>query len=89
MINNCSVLQYGSTIADNYKDSSSYADRLKSIENKCSPDIAGTARVPMDFTGPGGRVVEDPCEAQAVAIAEAHHWRVNDQTIQSIYAAIR
>ena len=64
---------------DNYKESTSYIDRLKSIENQCgsSEAVSSGTRVPMDFTGPGGRVVEDPCEARAVAIAEAHNWRVS------------
>ena len=34
------------------------------------------ARVAMDFTGHGGRVVDDPIEAVGVAIEEGQHWRV-------------
>lgn len=29
----------------------------------------------MDFTGPVGRVVEDPLEAMAIAAAEGHVWK--------------
>ena len=29
----------------------------------------------MDFTGSYGRVVDDPEEAKAIALAEAHSWR--------------
>ena len=33
-------------------------------------------RVAMDFSGPdGGRVIEDPNEAEGAAIEEAHGWR--------------
>lgn len=76
------VFQYGTQLRDNYKGSTSYSEQLRGIEDD-SPystleeGSAGTARVAMDFTGPGGRVVEDPTEAQAVAIAEVHHWRVS------------
>ena len=31
----------------------------------------------MDFTGNGGRIVNDPNEALGVAIEEVHHWRVS------------
>ena len=37
----------------------------------------GIARVPMDFTGAGGRIVNDPNEALGVAIEEVHNWRVS------------
>lgn len=38
------------------------------------------SRVAMDFTGTGGRVVDDPNEAIGVAIEEGHQWRVRTCT---------
>lgn len=29
----------------------------------------------MDFTGPYGRIVEDPQEAKAIAVAEGYFWK--------------
>ena len=33
------------------------------------------SRVAMDFTGPYGRIVEDPQEAKAIAVAEGYFWK--------------
>lgn len=33
------------------------------------------SRVAMDFTGSQGRIVEDPKEAKAIAVAEGYSWK--------------
>lgn len=33
------------------------------------------SRVAMDFTGSVGRIVEDPKEAKAIAVAEGYSWK--------------
>ena len=33
------------------------------------------SRVAMDFTGSVGRIVEDPQEAKAIAVAEGYSWK--------------
>ena len=35
----------------------------------------------MDFTGHGGRVIDDPNEALGVALEEAQHMRVSEHVI--------
>jgi len=39
------------------------------------PNESIRSRVAMDFTGPYGRIVEDPQEAKAIAVAEGYFWK--------------
>ncbi|XP_070565817.1 growth factor receptor-bound protein 14-like isoform X2 [Ptychodera flava] len=51
--------------------------KLNDLRATSSPKAirAGSDRVAMDFTHQHGRVVQNPTEAMAVAIAEGHEWR--------------
>ncbi|KAJ8920683.1 hypothetical protein NQ315_004822 [Exocentrus adspersus] len=60
-----------------------FANRLKNVENNGdSKKTAGRvskesirSRVAMDFTGRVGRIVDDPQEANAIAVGEGYSWK--------------
>lgn len=75
------LVKYGSQLRENLKMSIRYDNNLQSEEKDRLHDTLkkseefGISRVPMDFTGNGGRIVNDPNEALGVAIDEVHQWR--------------
>jgi hypothetical protein len=74
------LAKYGSQVRENYCNAVKREEKLTSIENRHvftggQENLYVKSRVAMDFTGPGGRVVDDPNEAVGVAIEEGHSWR--------------
>ena len=83
--------QYGPLLRENYVAAVKREDKLHNMAN-VQENISGPEklyvkqRVPMDFTGTGGRVVADPNEAIGVAYEEARHWRVS--VVQYVNCAV-
>lgn len=72
------LAKYGKQLRENYR-----AFKNKQIENMSPreynrytvPNESVRSRVAMDFTGSVGRIVEDPKEAKAIAVAEGYSWK--------------
>ncbi|KAL0277009.1 UNVERIFIED_CONTAM: hypothetical protein PYX00_004443 [Menopon gallinae] len=72
------LAKYGKQLRENYR-----SFKNKQLENKNSkeynsflvPNESVRSRVAMDFTGSVGRIVEDPQEAKAIALAEGYCWK--------------
>ncbi|XP_046613917.1 growth factor receptor-bound protein 10-like isoform X4 [Neodiprion virginianus] len=73
------LLQYGKQLRENYR-----AFKNKQCEPTVSsgnynsysvPNESVRSRVAMDFTGSVGRIVDDPKEAKAIAVAEGSTWK--------------
>ncbi|GAB6030527.1 hypothetical protein CHUAL_007392 [Chamberlinius hualienensis] len=70
---------YGSQIRHNFKSFKLWQDKTTTqatpeyISQQVPLESVRT-RVAMDFTGSNGKVIEDPLEAEAVAIAEGRYW---------------
>ncbi|ELU15451.1 hypothetical protein CAPTEDRAFT_176380 [Capitella teleta] len=80
------LIKYGNQLRDNFQAALHAEERLNHAESpsdQCAMNVK--SRVAMDFTGRGGRVVDDPNEALGVAVEEAHQWRrkVNGRLISS------
>ncbi|KAK2708856.1 growth factor receptor-bound protein 14-like isoform X1 [Artemia franciscana] len=81
------VSKYGKRLKDNYRQhkqrqsetSSTYSNRSSSFDTLLSSHLSPSEsirwRVPMDFTGRPGRIVEDEQVAPHVAAAEGHNWK--------------
>lgn len=74
------LVKFGCQLRDNYKSALRYDEKLVNgeegnMQSKKENRVSVRPRVAMDFTGPGGRVVDDPNEALGVAMEEAKWWR--------------
>ncbi|XP_077978946.1 growth factor receptor-bound protein 14-like [Glandiceps talaboti] len=73
------LAKYGSQLLrKNYQTTLRRQAKLQDLHATSSPVLMRASdrdRVAMDFTQHQGRVVENPTEAMAVAIAEGHEWR--------------
>nr|XP_018914354.1 PREDICTED: growth factor receptor-bound protein 14-like isoform X2 [Bemisia tabaci] len=71
------LAKYGKQLRKNYLAFRNKQDPINSKEyNRYTvPNESVRSRVAMDFTGSVGRIVEDPKEAKAIAVAEGNSWR--------------
>lgn len=75
----CYILaKYGKQLRENYRTFKKKQVETMSPKEYNSyhvPNESVRSRVAMDFTGNVGRIVEDPKEARAIAIAEGYSWK--------------
>ncbi|XP_063223736.1 growth factor receptor-bound protein 14-like isoform X2 [Bacillus rossius redtenbacheri] len=72
------LAKYGKQLRENYR-----AFKNKQVESMSPkeygsytvPNESVRSRVAMDFTGSVGRIVDDPKEAKAIAVAEGYSWK--------------
>lgn len=72
------LAKYGKQIRENYRAfKNKHADSInpKEYNSYTVPNESVRSRVAMDFTGAVGRIVEDPKEADAIAVAEGYSWK--------------
>ncbi|KAG8233019.1 hypothetical protein J437_LFUL013688 [Ladona fulva] len=72
------LAKYGKQLRENYKSfKSKHVESVspKEYNSYHVPNESIRSRVAMDFTGSVGRIVEDPKEARAIAIAEGYTWK--------------
>lgn len=67
------LAKYGKQLRENYR---AFKNKKQVDSMTCSvPSESVRSRVAMDFTGSVGRIVEDPQEAKAIAVAEGYSWK--------------
>ncbi|XP_023708620.1 growth factor receptor-bound protein 10 isoform X2 [Cryptotermes secundus] len=67
------LAKYGKQLRENYR---AFKNKQQMDSITCSvPSESVRSRVAMDFTGSVGRIVEDPQEAKAIAVAEGYSWK--------------
>ncbi|XP_069700434.1 growth factor receptor-bound protein 14-like isoform X2 [Periplaneta americana] len=67
------LAKYGKQLRENYR---AFKNKQQMESITCSvPSESVRSRVAMDFTGSVGRIVEDPQEAKAIAVAEGYSWK--------------
>ncbi|GLH05972.1 Tyrosine-protein phosphatase corkscrew [Gryllus bimaculatus] len=69
---------YGKQLRENYrafKNKQVESNSPKEYNSYTVPNESVRSRVAMDFTGSVGRIVEDPKEAKAIAVAEGYSWK--------------
>lgn len=72
------LAKYGKQLRENYRAfKNKQIDSLntRDYSSYTVPNESVRSRVAMDFTGPTGRIVEDPKEARAIAQAEGNTWK--------------
>ncbi|XP_049822455.1 growth factor receptor-bound protein 14 isoform X2 [Aethina tumida] len=83
------LAKYGKQLKENYKAfknkqaeslnhreyNSFTVPHVRVTKSTKKKDESVRSRVAMDFTGPVGRIVEDPQEARAIAVAEGYSWK--------------
>ncbi|KAF5300757.1 hypothetical protein FQA39_LY11002 [Lamprigera yunnana] len=72
------LAKYGKQIRENYrafKNKQAETINTKEYNSYTVPNESVRSRVAMDFTGSVGRIVEDPKEAKAIAVAEGYSWK--------------
>jgi hypothetical protein len=72
------LAKYGKQLRENYrafKNKQTESINPKDYNSYTVPNESVRSRVAMDFTGSVGRIVEDPKEAKAIAVAEGYSWK--------------
>uniref|UniRef100_A0A1B6MKK1 SH2 domain-containing protein n=2 Tax=Graphocephala atropunctata TaxID=36148 RepID=A0A1B6MKK1_9HEMI len=73
------LAKYGKQLRENYRafKNKQQMETLnpRDYSSYTVPNESVRSRVAMDFTGPTGRIVEDPKEARAIALAEGNTWK--------------
>ncbi|KAK7864569.1 hypothetical protein R5R35_007337 [Gryllus longicercus] len=72
------LAKYGKQLRENYrafKNKQVESNSPKEYNSYTVPNESVRSRVAMDFTGSVGRIVEDPKEAKAIAVAEGYSWK--------------
>lgn len=72
------LAKYGKQIRENYrafKNKQAETINTKEYNSYTVPNESVRSRVAMDFTGSVGRIVDDPKEAKAIAVAEGYSWK--------------
>ncbi|KAK6618565.1 hypothetical protein RUM43_012956 [Polyplax serrata] len=72
------LAKYGKQLRENYrlfKNKQMENASPKEYNSFVVPNESVRSRVAMDFTGSVGRIVEDPQEAKAIALAEGYCWK--------------
>ncbi|XP_018322316.1 growth factor receptor-bound protein 14-like [Agrilus planipennis] len=93
------LAKYGKQLRENYrafKNKQTENINPKEYNSYTVPNESVRSRVAMDFTGSVGRIVEDPKEAKAIAVAEGYSWkrrwrpstRTNANSIQGIDSGV-
>ncbi|XP_017773076.1 PREDICTED: growth factor receptor-bound protein 14-like [Nicrophorus vespilloides] len=72
------LAKYGKQLRENYrafKNKQTESINPKDYNSFTVPNESVRSRVAMDFTGSVGRIVDDPKEAKAIAVAEGYSWK--------------
>ncbi|XP_072377001.1 growth factor receptor-bound protein 14-like isoform X3 [Diabrotica undecimpunctata] len=72
------LAKYGKQLRENYRafrNKQGDSINSKDYNSYSVPNESVRSRVAMDFTGAVGRIVEDPQEATAIAVAEGYSWK--------------